>query len=104
MAKRKKLTVRRATACLMLTVLLASLLTWYFTLETLPGRIRIGAGSTGGLYHDFAWRIKELLEARFPMKVEVLETSGSSNNRERLLARDGPDRVDLAVLQDGQSP
>lgn len=101
MAKRKKLTVRRATACLMLTVLLASLLTWYFTLETLPGRIRIGAGSTGGLYHDFALRIKELLEARFPMKVEVLETSGSSNNRERLLARDGPDRVDLAVLQDG---
>mgnify|MGYP001314300026 FL=1 len=101
MAKRKKLTVRRATACLMFTVLLASLLTWYFTLETLPGRIRIGAGSTGGLYHDFALRIKDLLEARFPMKVEVLETSGSSNNRERLLSGDGPDRVDLAVLQDG---
>ena len=101
MAKRKKLTVRRATACLMFTVLLASLLTWYLTLETLPGRIRIGAGSTGGLYHDFALRIKDLLEARFPMKVEVLETSGSSNNRERLLSGDGPDRVDLAVLQDG---
>jgi len=101
MAKRKKLTVRRATACLMFTVLLASLLTWYFTLETLPGRIRIGAGSTGGLYHDFALRIKDLLEARFPMKVEVLETSGSSNNRERLLSGDGPDRVDLAVLQAG---
>ena len=101
MAKRKKLTVRRATACLMFTVLLASLLTWYLTLETLPGRIRIGAGSTGGLYHDFALRIKDLLEERFPMKVEVLETSGSSNNRERLLAGDGPDRVDLAVLQDG---
>ena len=101
MAKRKKLTVRRATACLMFTVLLASLLTWYFTLETLPGRIRIGAGSTGGLYHDFALRIKDLLEARFPMKVEVLETSGSSNNRERLLSGDGGHRVDLAVLQDG---
>ena len=101
MAKKKNLTVRRATAYLMFTVLLASLLTWYFTRETFPGRIRIGAGSTGGLYYEFAERIKELLEARFPMKVEVVETSGTSSNRERLLSPGGPGGVDLAVLQDG---
>lgn len=101
MAKKKKLTVRRAMAYLMFTVLLGSLLTWYFSRETLPAQVRIGAGSTGGLYHEFALRIKRLLEARFPMKVEVVETSGSSNNRERLLSGDGAGRVDLAVLQDG---
>ena len=73
MAKKKKLTVRKAMAFLMFTVLLGSLLTWYFSRETLPGQIRIGAGSTGGLYHEFALRIKRLLEARFPIKVEVVE-------------------------------
>ncbi|MEE3198997.1 MAG: TAXI family TRAP transporter solute-binding subunit, partial [Planctomycetota bacterium] len=101
MAKKKKLTVRRAMAYLMFTILLGSLLTWYFSRETLPAQIRIGAGATGGLYHEFALRIKRLLEARFPMKVVVVETSGSSNNRERLLSGAGAGRVDLAVLQDG---
>ena len=54
MALKKKLTVRKVITFVMISVLLVSLLTWYFTRETLPGRVRIATGSTGGLYHDLS--------------------------------------------------
>ena len=104
MAGKRKLTIRRAVAFVMLAILLISLVTWYLTRETMPGRIRVATGSTGGLYHDFALRIKKLLEDRFEIVVEVVPTSGSSSNRQKLLAAPGPDRVDLAIVQDGTVP
>ena len=101
MALKKKLTVRKAITFVMLSVLLVSLVTWYFTRETLPGRVRIATGSTGGLYHDFTLRIKKLLEDRFSIEVELVSTSGSNSNRQRLLGEAGAELVDLAVVQDG---
>ena len=50
MALKKKLTVRKAITFVMISILLVSLLTWYSTRETLPGRGRIATGPTGGLY------------------------------------------------------
>ena len=44
MALKKKLTVRKVITFVMISVLLVSLLTWYFTRETLPGRVRIRHG------------------------------------------------------------
>ena len=101
MALKKKLTVRKAITFVMLSVLLVSLVTWYSTRETLPGRVRIATGPTGGLYHDFTLRIKKLLEDRFPLEVELISTSGSNSNRQRLLGEAGAGLVDLAVVQDG---
>ena len=86
MAGKRKLTVRRVVTFVMFSILLISLVTWYLTRETLPGRIRVATGTTGGLYHDFALRIKKLLEDRFEIAVEVVPTSGSSSNRQKLLA------------------
>ena len=104
MAGKRKLTVRRVVTFVMFSILLISLVTWYLTRETLPGRIRVATGTTGGLYHDFALRIKKLLEDRFEIAVEVVPTSGSSSNRQKLLAASGPNRVDLAIVQDGAVP
>ena len=101
MALKKKLTVRKAITFVMISILLVSLLTWYSTRETLPGRVRIATGPTGGLYHDFTLRIKKLLEDRFPLEVELVSTSGSNSNRQRLLGEGGAGLVDLAVVQDG---
>ena len=49
MALKKKLTVRKAITFVMISILLVSLVTWYSTRETLPGRVRIATGPTGGL-------------------------------------------------------
>tara|TARA_B100000809_G_scaffold130013_1_gene127925 strand:+ start:879 stop:2213 length:1335 start_codon:yes stop_codon:yes gene_type:complete len=101
MEKKRKLTVRRIMPLAMLAILLMSLVTWYLTREILPGRVRIATGSTGGLYHNFTLRIKNLLEERFPLEVELVSTTGSKSNRKKLLSVNHSDRVDLAVVQDG---
>jgi TRAP transporter TAXI family solute receptor len=60
---------------------------WYTSRETLPRQIRLAAGKRDGLYHTFAERLAERLQARTGKTVQVIETDGSEANVQ--LLRDG---------------
>ena len=78
-------------------VVIACVVVWWVTSETLPREIRIATGEEGGLYHTVGLRLKEHLEARTDSKVVLVRTKGSLENGERLRQRS----VDLAILQAG---
>ncbi len=81
-------------------VLVASLVTWLWQRETLPGQIRIATGTPEGLYHKVGSTIRESLEKRIPSSIEVLGTEGSEQNFEKLVAGE----ADLAIIQGGSAP
>lgn len=89
--------VRNWFAWLMAMVLVGSLAVWFITRPTLPSRILIGTAVRGGQYHEEGLRIAEALERRTGRDAEVVETSGSEENAEKL--RSG--EVDVAIVQAG---
>ncbi len=92
--------VRKWVTVSMILVLVASLIVWSLDRRTVPRRIRIAAGADRGLYHQVGSAIKESLEKRIVSSVEVLETLGSRDNFERLVAGD----AELAIVQGGSVP
>ncbi len=64
-----------------------------------PRSFKIAAGAPGGAYHAYAERYRALL-AREDYELEVVETAGSIENLQLLLAGE----VELALLQGGASP
>ena len=89
--------LRNWVTWLMVFVLVSSLTIWFFTRSTIPSRIRIGTAVPGGVYFEEGTRLKEALERRTSSTVEVVTTSGSQDNMNRL--RDG--EIDVAIVQDG---
>ncbi len=81
----------------MVVVLIASLITWFFLRDTLPPVIRIGTAVQGGLYHEEGERVAEALRQRTRHEIEVVTTSGSQDNSDRLRAGE----VDVAIVQAG---
>jgi TRAP transporter TAXI family solute receptor len=77
------------------TVLVACVVTWFSSRETLPHEIRIAAGQHDGLYHKLAQDLAERLRERCGRKVSVIETTGTEANVE--LLRDGG--AELALIQ-----
>ena len=87
-------------AWLMVVVLVGSLVTWFFLRDTLPPVIRIGTAVKGGLYYEEGERVAEALSQRTSHKIQVVSTSGSQDNSERLRAG----RIDVAIVQAGADP
>lgn len=77
----------------MIIIFLISISTWLTTRDRIPETIRIAAAQKGGLYYKFAESIKPYLEKKTGMRVEVLATNGSMQNRQLLL----DNKADLAV-------
>jgi uncharacterized protein len=76
-------------------VIVACVLFWYITRETLPPEIRIAAGKQGGLYHELAQHFAKRLRERTGRPVRVIETAGTDANID--LLRDGG--AELALIQ-----
>lgn len=85
----------------MVGVIVASVLAWSVTRDTLPPRIRIGTGSPGGAYHKLGTHLKTLIESRYPTEVVLVPTQGSVENAVRLLSDDAGQRLDVALVQGG---
>ena len=64
-----------------------------------PRSLKIAAGSPGGAYHAYAELYREII-ARQGFELEVVETAGSIENHELLLAGE----VEIALLQGGAAP
>ena len=89
--------LRKYVAWGMIAILIASLLTWYFTWDRLPASMRIATAERNGQYYRFGQELARALEARTSIKVTVLPTDGSVDNQVRLRSRE----ADLAIVQSG---
>ena len=89
--------LRRWFAWLMVAVLVVSLVTWFFLRDTLPMVIRIGTAVPGGLYYEEGERVAEALSERTGHAIQVVPTSGSQENSDRLRAK----QIDVGIVQAG---
>ena len=87
--------LQRWLAFALILVVVGSVVAWWRTQERLPQHLRIATARPGGLYHEVARVIGEVLEARTGCTVELRSTKGSVENA-ALLQRG---EVDLAILQ-----
>ncbi len=87
--------LHRWIVLVMVTVLVASVATWWFTLPRLPNPIRIATAEQGGLYHEVGSILARELKARTGCEVEVVTTPGSVENVRRLSLG----QADLAIVQ-----
>ena len=62
MAAHKGIPWRRWVTWFMATILVASLVTWFVTRDTLPEPIKLATAVEGGLYHELGQRLDELLQ------------------------------------------
>lgn len=96
------LTLFGGSALLLLAGILVAL---QFVQPAPPSLIRIATGSDEGAYSFYAEQYRRLL-AEHGIRLEIVETAGSVENLERLLASSEPDaadseRIDLAFIQGG---
>jgi len=82
---------------ILLGAVIAAIVIWFVTRETLPREIKIATGEEGGLYHRVAERLREHLAKRTGRRVVLCPSRGSIENVKRL--REGT--VHLAILQAG---
>jgi hypothetical protein len=84
------------SAAIVLPLLLLAGLVWQQRLNNaMPTRIRIAGGLPGGLYNRVSEELSQGLQARTSVPCEVIETNGTWDNRERLLAGE----FELAPIQ-----
>ena len=81
-----------------LLVLAVTLVALQFVQPAPPREISIAAGAQGGAYYRYAQQYAAIL-ARSGIKLTVLETEGSEDNLDRLLAAE--EAPDLALVQGG---
>ncbi len=81
----------------MLGVVGVSLMSWFATRESLPREIRLATAKAGGLYSEFATKLKPYLEERTGSSVILQTTQGSVDNVD--LLRRG--ETHLAIVQAG---
>lgn len=81
-------------------VVVASILAWYLTLDTLPRTIRIATAEEGGLYHSLGRALATELEPRTGREVQLVPSRGSVANR--TLLKEG--RAEVAIVQGGAVP
>lgn len=82
-----------------IVLIVGSVAIWHFTRERLPDPIRIATAKQGGLYHEFGEALAKSLSRRTDIRVEVIPTDGSVQNREMLLAG----KADIAIIQGGSA-
>ncbi len=73
---------------LMVLPLLVVATAWwrYHTQNTMPRRITIAGGLTGGVYTQISRQIALRLQASHPLEIDVVPTGGSVDNQKRLIA------------------
>jgi len=76
-------------------VIVACVVLWYTSRETLPPEIRIATGKKGGLYDELAQEFAERLRQRTGRPVRVIETAGTEANIALLRAG----KAELALTQ-----
>jgi TRAP transporter TAXI family solute receptor len=81
----------------MLGVVAVSIVSWFVTRESLPREIRLAAAKSGGLYSEFATKLKPYLEERTGRSLLIQTTQGSVENVDLLRRRE----VHLAIVQAG---
>ncbi|MCA9089097.1 MAG: ABC transporter substrate-binding protein [Planctomycetaceae bacterium] len=84
----------------LLLTLVGFVVAWMFVEPAPPRRVRLLAGPASGAYYDFARQYAEFL-SQYGIELEVLETSGTAENYQRLLTEDD---VQLAIVQGGACP
>jgi len=94
---KKRIFAKRLIWLSLITLVIISLLYWVFSRETLPPKIVIASAGQGGQYYRFAKMIKEPLEKRLGISVEVLTTNGSVENKELIVSG----KAQIAILQFG---
>jgi len=93
--------IRNGVGWTMAGLLVVSLLTWWFTRDTLPGRVRITTAVEGGQYEALGRLLADSLGERLPaVEVEAVPGLGTVENRRRLL--DG--EAQLGLFQAGAAP
>ncbi len=70
---------------------------WFLVQDRLPHTIRIATGADNGQYHLYGDLLADGLRERTDQEVDVLVTSGSIDNHQRLLNKS----ADLAIIQHG---
>ncbi len=68
---------------------------WGFVYTTQTKTIRLATAAEGGWYYEFGTILKRHIEQQTPYRVQLLVTSGSVDNRRRLLAGE----ADMAIVQ-----
>ena len=96
----KKFSLRRWITWGLVALIVVCVVAWFVTREVLPREIRIATATKGGFYYKFASALKPHLERRTGRSVALLETKGSVQNRELLLAG----KAHLAIMQAGAFP
>jgi TRAP transporter TAXI family solute receptor len=81
---------------LVMPILASGLFTlWQHQKQTMPRIVRIAGGIDGGVYNDVSTEIANRLKVAFGVATDTVPTSGSLDNRNRLLSG----HVDLAPMQ-----
>ena len=81
---------------LMTPILLAGLYSaWEYRRQAMPKVVRIAGGIDGGVYNEVSTEIAKRLSSLFDVQIRTEPTSGSLDNRDRLLAS----QVDIAPMQ-----
>lgn len=91
-------TVRKIFVGVLILVAAVSLVAWFLTRDRLPREVVIATGQKGGLYFRLGVELGLAIERETGVRVTVLATDGSGENR-RLLAGEGVRRPDLAIVQ-----
>ena len=92
-------TMRRWLGFVMLGVVVVSIMAWFATRESMPPEIKLATAQSGGLYAEFANKLKPYLEERTGSTVTLQNTQGSVRNLD--LLRSG--EVQLAIVQAGDT-
>lgn len=87
--------LRRWIGWIVILLAAAGILWWGYAQTTQTKVIRIATAAQGGYYYQFGSILKRHIEKMTPYTVELLVTSGSVDNRGRLLAN----KADFAIVQ-----
>ena len=90
--------VQTVLLCLLILtpfLLIGSVSLWQHVREAMPSQVRIAGGLDGGVYNAFSSQLATRLRAAHPIETVVVPSSGSDDNRHRLLAG----QVHLAPMQ-----
>ncbi len=77
-------------------ILIAGVLTvWQYQRQAMPSVVRLAGGIDGGVYNEVSAEIADRLQTAFGVEISTQPTSGSLDNRDRLLTGE----VDIAPMQ-----
>ena len=92
--------IRNVVTVAVTLLLVTSVAVWLLRREKIPATVLLATGESEGLYHKVGATVQDTLARRVGRLVKIVETRGSKDNFDRLIAGD----VDLAIVQGGAVP